>query len=226
MSVDTTKSRSKRLKRAWMAWLLDVRIRRGCLFVTLTFAGDGKNAKNEIRRFMDRLKKAYGIKKYFWWCELQKRGVVHYHVVIPDVRYIPKQFVASIWGNGFVDLVWISKLSDIYRYVMKYVHKLKKSYQQDYKRFAKLYWGFRVFGSNRLRSFNAKLMRLPAWLVGIAQKMKEIPVRLSSCWEFSSFYVFSPWRVVRVVYKIGGGWIVQLVWVGIRWRQKLLVLTS
>lgn len=223
MWLDTSKNRAKRLKRCWLAWLLDTPIRRGCLFVTLTFKGDGSNSKDAIRRFIDRMKKEFGFNYYFWWAELQKRGVIHYHIVIPDVRYIPKQLVTRFWGRGFVKLVWIKSKESIFRYVMKYVSKLKKRYQQDYRKFSKLYRGMRIVGMNRLKSFDARIIKLPAWLVGVAEKVREIPSRLGSVWEFSWFVCKSPFRFVRAVSRLGGGWLIELVWVGMRIYPKSIV---
>jgi len=223
MWLDTSKNRAKRLKRCWLAWLLDTPIRRGCLFVTLTFSGDGSNSKDAIRRFIDRMKKEFGFAHYFWWAELQRRGVIHYHVVIPDIRYIPKEVVARFWGRGFVKLVWIKSKERIFRYVMKYVRKLKKRYQQDYRKFHKLYRCMRIVGMNRLKGFDARMVKLPGWLVGLAERMREIPRRVGSVWEFSCMVCKSPWRFVRAVCRLGGGWLVELVWVGIRFYPKPVV---
>lgn len=211
------------MKRAWLAWLVDARVARGVLLLTLTFRGDGAGARNAIRRFTDLMRKRYGVDKYFWWAELQKRGTVHYHMVIADIRFIPKQQVAKMWGHGFVDLRWIGNLQGIHRYVSKYVQKLRKGYQQDYRRFHKLYRGFRIFGSNRLRDLDARILKLPSWLAGLADRLKEVPRRAAGGWEFGALRVRSPWVLGEVVRRLGGGWLVRLVWVGIRFEARPLV---
>lgn len=83
-------------------------------FLTITFKEnitDVKLAHNEFEKFMKRLKrylKRTKIKYIATW-ERQKRGAVHYHIILFDVPFMDVNKLEEIWGNGFVKINQIAK---------------------------------------------------------------------------------------------------------------------
>lgn len=83
-------------------------------FLTITFKEnitDVKLAHNEFEKFMKRLKrylKRTKVKYIATW-ERQKRGAVHYHIILFDVPFMDVNKLEEIWGNGFVKINQIAK---------------------------------------------------------------------------------------------------------------------
>ncbi|PIG08627.1 hypothetical protein [Comamonas sp. 26] len=106
--------------------------------LTLTYAGTNRNWRPEhISRYLDGLRKWHysrtGIKKvrYVWVAELQKRGVIHYHVCVwlnhgltppkPDSAWKKKgAFQAPMWTHGMSNRV---RATHPVAYLMKYASK-------------------------------------------------------------------------------------------------------
>nr|WP_023842321.1 Rep5 [Geobacillus sp. 1121]AHB19301.1 Rep5 [Geobacillus sp. 1121] len=99
-------------------------------FFTLTFrenVTDIKWANNEFKKFRQRLS------RYIWKCpnnlkyvaviEFQKRGAVHYHVVVFNMPYVPHGVLQEIWGHGFVHIRAIDDCDNVGAYVTKYMTK-------------------------------------------------------------------------------------------------------
>jgi hypothetical protein len=114
------------------------------IMITLTYAPEYDWEANHIREFMLSLKKLLGnnLLAYAWVAELQKRGTVHYHIIIAvplDVMIgddLPYPDEVGLWLYG-------STTTEYARtpfYLIKY---LGKEYQKDFSRFPK---GIRVFG--------------------------------------------------------------------------------
>ena len=72
-------------------------------FLTLTYGWDYPNdieAKKHLDTFFKRLRRKYGNGRdfhYMWVAEKQKRGAIHYHIVLID--YIPIKFVKKCWDG-------------------------------------------------------------------------------------------------------------------------------
>lgn len=102
-----------------------------CKFLTLTFADnvqDLKAANYEFKKFINRLnynifKSKKGILKYSVVVEFQKRGAIHYHVILYNIPYVKANDLASIWGNGFIKINKIDNVDNIGAYVTKYMTK-------------------------------------------------------------------------------------------------------
>lgn len=107
-------------------------------FVTLTFRNGleidicnvqecNKQFKNFILRLKRWLDKNHPGKelKYLAVIEFQDargRGAVHYHLLM-NLPYIRKSVLSEIWGNGFVKINAIDKVTNIGAYVSKYMNK-------------------------------------------------------------------------------------------------------
>ncbi len=79
-------------------------------FLTLTFKEnitDVKKANYEFKKFIKRLNyylkvNNYAPAKYIAVLENQKRGAIHYHIVLFNVPYIPHEDYLGIWAKGSV----------------------------------------------------------------------------------------------------------------------------
>jgi len=101
-------------------------------FLTLTMRSivSLEAAAARYTRFAVRLKKAFGSDiRYIGVPEFQKRGAVHYHVLVwgipPDVIVSERQerMIAALWGEGFVDCVLTDGSLKLAGYLGKYMTK-------------------------------------------------------------------------------------------------------
>lgn len=176
--------------------------------VTLTFAdGDEQQARGAMRNFIAELKKRYRVEIYFWWAELQARGVVHYHILIPNSPWIDDDWLHQVWPWGNPSVRWKDGTRGVW-YAIGYAKKVKKQYQQDYSLFSQLYKHFRAFSSNRIRDWFARSWKFPAWLREKIWEVGECPIRIGLGWLFRSTgeLVRSPWRLAFAERLEGGGW--------------------
>lgn len=212
--IDSRAARVDRLQKAIYAWGVDVAYRlavpwRGCALLTLTFAGgDREAARGAIRSFIDKIKDRYKIRFFFWWAELQRRGMIHYHILIPNSPWIDEVWLRGAWNFGFSSVRWLDGSRGI-GYALKYARKMKKRYQQDYALFSKLFRNFRAYSSNRLRDWFARSWKFPGWLREKIWELGECPVRVDSGWLFKATgeVVRSPWGLVGLERLEGGGWV-------------------
>lgn len=96
-------------------------------FITLTFAEniqDIKKANYEFKKFRQRLEYRLGIKlKYICVIEFQKRGAIHYHLLIFNLPYVENKKLREIWGNGFIKINNIDNVDNVGAYIVKYMTK-------------------------------------------------------------------------------------------------------
>jgi len=105
------------------------------IFLTLTFADnitDVKKANRIFSKFKQRLdyevtgqKKSY--LKYVGVIEFQKRGAVHYHVLIFNLAFMDNIYdrLNEVWGEGFIIVKSIDQVKNIASYICKYMTKAK-----------------------------------------------------------------------------------------------------
>ncbi|MFA6896942.1 MAG: hypothetical protein WCQ96_01510 [Patescibacteria group bacterium] len=135
-SLGTAKGNLKRLINAnagkwedkYGQWFMPV-------FLTLTFAENITNIKRANRifsKFKQRLdyeimgkKKSY--LKYVGIIEFQKRGAIHYHVLIFNLPYLENIYdkIREIWGEGHIIVKSIKDIKTVASYVCKYMTKGK-----------------------------------------------------------------------------------------------------
>jgi hypothetical protein len=145
MVLDNFKVRYNRMRKRIAEWvkLLSAVPDFKYVMVTLTYAPEYDWEPNHIRQFMLSLRKVLGKKllAYAWVAELQKRGVIHYHVmlVVPNDLVLgddlPYPDEAGLWPYGFTRL-------EIARTPFYLITYLGKEYQKDFTKFPK---GIRVF---------------------------------------------------------------------------------
>lgn len=111
------------------------------IFMTLTVAkneDDVDKYDNEYRKFIKRLKYKYQKIDYIAVREFQKRGAIHYHVIMnidfqwknkEELRKLERE-IAEIWGHGFVDIQRLNKtkkegknVDNVGAYLTKYMSK-------------------------------------------------------------------------------------------------------
>lgn len=70
-------------------------------FVTLTYGNiypDDKTAKKDLDNFLKRLRRLFGGNfHYVWVAERQKRGAIHFHILMPN--YVPKEWLNKHWNQ-------------------------------------------------------------------------------------------------------------------------------
>jgi len=140
-SSDDTDSRERSLRRAKanLRRLINANVGQygkefTAKFLTLTFKDnvqDIKQANYEFKKFIMRLNyKLYGIKKanlkYTTVVEFQKRGAVHYHVIIYNMPYLKANEISNIWENGFIKINKIDDVDNVGAYVGEYLGQAEK----------------------------------------------------------------------------------------------------
>ena len=108
-------------------------------FLTLTFRDDVKDldkANYEFKKFIQRLNYyCFGTKKanlkYTCVIEFQKRGAIHYHVIIYNMPYVKANDIANVWGNGFIKINKIDDVDNVGAYVSEYLGQAEKGQGKD-----------------------------------------------------------------------------------------------
>lgn len=96
--------------------------------ITLTFRGSEESWRGQyrIRAFLNTLRHSTrGLETtvaYIWSAEIQKRGALHYHLVVTGLPFIPKARLQSWWRHGFAD-IRATSTSGAARYAAKYIGK-------------------------------------------------------------------------------------------------------
>lgn len=94
-------------------------------FLTLTFrenVTDLESANKEFKAFIRKMRRILGGFKYIAVIEFQKRGAIHYHLLL-DIPYMKAQILEEAWGNGFIKINRIDHVDNIGAYVVKYMTK-------------------------------------------------------------------------------------------------------
>lgn len=108
-------------------------------FLTLTFKDNVKDldkANYEFKKFIQRLNYyCFGTKKanlkYTCVVEFQKRGAIHYHVIIYNMPYIKANDLSIVWGNGFIKINRIDDVDNVGAYVSEYLGQAEKGQGHD-----------------------------------------------------------------------------------------------
>ena len=116
-----------------IARLIDCNFDDATKFLTLTFADnvtDIKYCNREFSKFVRRLnRRVYKSDvmqvRYLAVWEAQKRGAIHYHVVLFRFPYIRAKDLREIWGHGFVKInrIDVDERQNVGRYISKYFSK-------------------------------------------------------------------------------------------------------
>ena len=155
-----------------MAWVMLGRGRSAyrCLFVTLTYASNTKGNPRDVSECLGCVRKwlarrALPMCPYLWVAELQKRGALHYHLMIwlPRGLHLPKLDRAGWWRHGMTK---VETARNPVGYLVKYASKFRA---EDIARFRK---GTRLYGYGGLLpevQRSVREARWPRW----ARKVRE-----------------------------------------------------
>ena len=94
-------------------------------FLTLTFAEnvtDLQLCNEKFKAYIRKLKILYPNFKYLVVPEFQKRGAVHYHIVL-NIDYTHHHVLEDLWGHGFIKIKRLKKKTNIGLYMSKYIGK-------------------------------------------------------------------------------------------------------
>jgi len=187
IKVDSFKSRQHRLVtciHSYVDYMKPIAELEGLQMkmITLTYAKASDWRPNHIRDFNSWLRRTLGDKmfSYSFVAELQKRGAIHYHLIVytrqgvkipcPDLPSGRKNFIPWTWGFSKIETARVPQ------YLASYV---SKEHQKDYYRFPKNARGFGVWvnSSNQLKQFFKQYMnqkRAPLWLTQNYKSDKEL----------------------------------------------------
>lgn len=131
------------------------------LMLTLTYrdcdAWTKRDISDYIRKLRQWLKRRGERLRYVWVAELQKRGAVHYHMLVWARARIPRPDASGMWPHGMTKTERMR--SGGVSYITKYLTK-----KEDFKRFPK---GIRVYGVGGLSTnakYNLRWFRLPRYV--------------------------------------------------------------
>lgn len=108
--------------------IVNANVTENSKFLTLTFAEniqDIQSANREFSKFIMRLNYNLKIKVlYSAVIEFQKRGAVHYHVILYNVpQKLDMKVLGELWGNGFIKVNKIEHVDNVGAYICKYMTK-------------------------------------------------------------------------------------------------------
>lgn len=106
--------------------------RDGVKFLTLTFTGCPTNeeAKKALRRFYMRLRRRDSRAAVIWRMEYQKRGSIHFHLLMWNTKFWPQRALQRVWeqctreNRSVVHIKRVMNHKHLIRYVSKYIAKM------------------------------------------------------------------------------------------------------
>lgn len=127
----TNRNRTGTLHKAKTKILRIVNSNTWTMMWTLTYADDVtiEESKKDVCKFVKQLRQSHSTEfKYLYVVELTKRGRPHFHMlvdIIADLSDIHsyEQYMASIWGHGFIDVQQITNSKGAGHYISKYFTK-------------------------------------------------------------------------------------------------------
>ena len=200
IDTDTHRLRLSRMRRRVKAWadawgkVYDPN-RHRMVMVTLTYKDKDGWRPNHIRDFMRSFRRAIKGKllAYAWVAELQKRGAVHYHVLLVVARGTKVPLPDKYWRHGMTRI----ETAKTPWYIVKYTSK--GDGDGDYPSGLRVFavW-ISVHAVPELIRYNFRLSVLPGWLREIVQSVGEgFPVRRpGGGWLYQGRVFRSPWAVM------------------------------
>jgi len=121
-------------QRRYISRLISVNYEEQTKFLTLTFKENITDVEitnplfnqftKRLRRYLDKQHSGVELKYIAVW-ERQKRGAIHYHLVLFSFPYTQKKKLQEIWGHGFVQVNQVDHENPhaIGNYISKYIAK-------------------------------------------------------------------------------------------------------
>ena len=89
-------------------------------FLTLTYSGQEKEGYKDVQKMLKRLRKKYSF-RFMCKSELQKRGVIHYHLAVHGE--LTRREVESQWKFGYKNAKLMKSEKQLASYISKYITK-------------------------------------------------------------------------------------------------------
>ena len=106
--------------------LINANVTGNDTFLTLTFKDnltDLVQAKIYFKRFVQQMKRSGFDLKYCYVVEFQKRGAIHFHVILFNSGFIDVHIIEKAWKHGFIKINHIDNVDNVGAYVVKYMEK-------------------------------------------------------------------------------------------------------
>ena len=185
------------------------------VFITLTYRNNSLWDKKDISRIIDKYRKYFTNKgsdlmpkqdfRYVWVAELQKRGVIHYHLVVWMPRFKKlkslKPDALGWWDKGYSNAVAVRK--SVFAYLMKYLSKgtsIKddEGYVISFPKGARIYG---VGGLNASQRLKTAYEMLPKWVTKVFID-DSVPIRrIKGGFKQGITELLSPYEIYE-----GGDW--------------------
>jgi hypothetical protein len=204
VAVSGWESRMKRMKRRIKAWGKAMPLGLDFIVVHLTYRPGVSWRPLHISEFLSFVKKHLrkNLFGYAWVAEMQKRGAVHYHVVLAVKKgeKIPKPDLAGWWPYGSTT---VERKRRPIGYLIDYWRKIsqKRGYPKGIRIFAVVWFQWAANGDSR---FLTALWSLPAWVLSQIDQFtaileRKLPRRwFNGWWCWMGKWFRSPWRLMMV----------------------------
>ncbi len=206
LRLSTTEARVNRMRKRIAAWSRSLPRGYQYILVTLTYRAVNGWSARHVSAFLKRVRRHLGdaLVGYAWVAELQRRGAVHYHVVLvvtPGAR-IPKPDEAGWWPHGSSRVELVRRARAGASYLRKYISKAEcvDAFPAGLRLFAVVIR--RAFSD---AAWSLRWLSAPAWLrAAVSERCIVVGVgvairRVCGGFEVGGIFVASPWRFVRLL---------------------------
>lgn len=180
--IDTSGARAKRLCQGFLN--KTSQSKRFYKHIILTQVVENYHSRI-LNQFFSAMRKWYQDIQYIWTMEEQKRGVLHWHVVVAfpyDVQFGRSDIlrIQNYWKYGIVEVVPVRRIS--FQYLLKYISKSLESGID----------GVRRIGSSMIEGFYRQsrkwFLRAMEWLSGCGVSWD------SFFWSNGDAYLYEDWK--------------------------------
>jgi hypothetical protein len=191
---------------------LDKSVTSKAQMVTLTYSEnmqDAPRAKKHLHAFAQQLRRNYRGAGYIWKQECQKRGAIHFHLLVFGIKFLPWEWVAQVWCKIVVQGAGLSieqitnqlnagtqvkaarNLWEAKSYLEKYLGKTDQTGELDNPG--------RWWGTHRLEAFKAPVVEVPLTaqqVVTVARTLDKLQrAAIMSGWSRKEDPTNSQWMV-------------------------------
>jgi len=206
LRLSTSEARVNRMRKRIAAWSRSLPRGYQQILVTLTYRAVMGWSARHVSAFLKRVRRHLGgaLVGYAWVAELQRRGAVHYHVVlvVTSGARIPKPDEAGWWPHGSSRVELVRRSRSGVSYLRKYISKAECADAFPA--------GLRLFAVVIRRAlpdaaWSLRWLSAPAWLRaavserGIVVGVGVVIRRVRGGFEVGGIFVASPWRFMRLL---------------------------
>lgn len=201
-------------------------------FITLTFKGYPSNAeaKRCLHAFLQVLYRNFSKSSAVWRMEYQKRGSIHFHLLVFDLPYWDWKEILSAWKRitgqnvARVDVRLVKSRRGVASYVSKYIAKVTKASKKTFLVYPPYLHAMRKWRKGRFWGYhNKKALPLGEKVAGVLTVAKEIKRLSNAAWNIIgdkvrygsiSFHLFSDHaeKLARMNIEIGGLYTDEFTW--------------